>query len=104
MIDTLLVTIIVEGAIGLGYCLWRKKQIAPILITSILANVLTQSLWRITLNVFFQRYLATLLIAEILIWIIEGILLYGVRFNKLSLNESLFLSLIMNLSSFGLGW
>ena len=103
MINTLLITIIVEGAVGLAFSLWRKKPIALILITSIFANLLTQSLLWIALRLFFQHYLTTLFIAEILIWIFESILYYSLRFNQLSVRESLFLSLIMNLSSFALG-
>ena len=103
VIHTLLVTIIVEGAVGLAYSLWRKKPIVPILITSIFANLLTQSFLWIALSIFFHHYLTTLFIAEILIWIIESVLYYRLRFNQLSVRESLFLSLIMNLSSFAFG-
>ena len=88
---------------GLAYSLWRKKPIVPILITSIFANLLTQSFLWIALSIFFQHYLTILLIAEILVWIIESALYYSLRFNQLSVRESLFLSLIMNLSSFAFG-
>lgn len=104
MIHSLPVTIIIEGVVGLGYSSWRKKPIIPILVTSIVANLITQSLLWIALNVFFRYYLATLLAAEILIWMIESVLLYSFRFNCLNIRESFFLSLIMNLSSFTLGW
>lgn len=104
MTATLLVTIIVEGVVVLGYSIWRKKPVGPILLTSILANLITQSLLWIALSLFFQYYLALLLIAEIIIWMIESISLYGFRFNQLSAREALLLSLVMNLSSFALGW
>ena len=104
MIRTLPITIIVEGAVALAYSIWRKKPIVPIFIISVIANLLTQSLLWIVLNIFFQHYLVTLFVAEILIWMIESVLLYGFRFNQLSAKESLFLSLMMNLSSFALGW
>ena len=104
VIRTLLVTIIIEGAVALVYSIWRKKPIGPIFITSVIANLITQSLLWIVLNLFFQHYLVTLIIAEIIIWMIESVLLYGFRFNQLSAKESLFLSLMMNLSSFALGW
>ena len=80
------------------------KAVRPILLTSILGNLVTQSLLWVALTLFFQHYLTTLLIAEILIWLIEGFLLHGLRLNWLSIRELLLLSLIMNLSSFGLGW
>jgi hypothetical protein len=87
----------------LGYTIWGKKPILFILVTSIFANVITQSFLWVVLHIFFQHYRLTLLIAEILIWIAEGIFLYGFRVNQLSLKESLFLSFAMNLSSFGIG-
>ena len=104
MIRTLLVTILVEGAVGVVYAAWRRKPVVPILLTSVLANFITQSLLWTALNVFFQHYLTTLLIAEIPIWLMEGYLFYRIRFSQLNVRESLFLSLIMNLVSFGVGW
>ena len=48
--------------------------------------------------------MVTLLIAEILIWIIESVLLYSIRPNHLDFKEAIFLSLGMNATSFALGW
>ena len=104
MIQTLAITILVEGLVCLVYCVWRKKPVRSILLTSVFANLITQSLLWIVLSHFFQHYLATLLIAEILIWLIESLFLYGFRLNHLSISESVFLSFVMNLSSFGFGW
>ncbi|HXD10868.1 MAG TPA: hypothetical protein VN653_12460 [Anaerolineales bacterium] len=104
MIQTLSVTILIEGIVCLGYSIWQKKPSLAILLTSILANLITQSLLWISLDLFFQHYLATLWVAEILIWIMESALLYGFRVNHLSPLEALGLSLLMNLSSFGIGW
>ncbi len=81
VIYTLALTIAVEGAIGCGYSLWRKKPVVPILITSIVANLITQSLLWVLLNLFFDYYLITLFTAEILIWMIESILLYAIPAN-----------------------
>jgi hypothetical protein len=104
VIQTLAITIVVEGFVCIVYSIWQKKPIRPILFTSILGNLITQSLLWVVLNLFFQYYVATLLIAEVLIWLIEGALFYIFRLNQLSLGESLFFSLLMNLSSFALGW
>ena len=104
MIRTLAITILVEGAVGIGYAVWRRKPLVPILITGIFANLITQSLLWIALTVFFQSYLVTLFAAEILIWLIEAVLFYKVRSNQLNLGDALLLSLAMNLSSFALGW
>jgi hypothetical protein len=101
--DTLLVTIIIEGVVGLVYARWCRKPAPSILITSLLMNVVTQSLLWIALNVFFQDYRFTLLLAEGLIWLVEGMFLHVVRSNQLNINEALLLSLLMNGVSFGLG-
>lgn len=103
MIQTLAITVVVEGIVCLLYAAWRKKPFWPILLTSILANIVTQSLLWIALNLFFHHYLATLLVSEILIWLMEAMALYGLRLNQLSMRESVFLSFLMNLSSFGAG-
>ena len=104
MILTLSVTILIEGIIVVGYSLWRGKPLLPILLTSIFANLLTQSLLWIGLILFFHHYLYTLYFAEVLIWMLESILLYRIPANKLELSEAILLSLIMNLASFGAGW
>lgn len=104
MILTLAVTLVIESAVALGYAVWRKKPIPPILFTSICGNLITQPLLWILLNLFFQQYLITLLITEILIWFLESVLLYFILWNQLSFKDAIFLSLGMNLSSFVLGW
>ena len=104
MIFTLLVTIIVEAVVVMGYSLWGRKLLLPILLTTILANLITQSLLWIVLNLFFQHYLVSLYSAEILIWIIESLLLYRIPANQLYLREAAILSLSMNLASFAFGW
>lgn len=104
MIKTLLITIMAEGVVVIGYSIWRRKPIRLILITSILANVLTQSLLWSALSLLFQHYLATLLSAEILIWLTESALLHIFPTNRLRFNEAVSLSLAMNLASFALGW
>ena len=103
MIETLSITILVEGVVCLGYSIWKRKP-GAIFITSIFANLITQSLLWIALNLFYNHYLITLCVAEIFIWVIESFMLYGLRFNQLKIREALFLSLMMNLSSFGIGW
>ena len=104
MIWSLPVTVIVEAAICLGYSLWQSKPIGPIVFTGIFANLITQSMLWIALNIFFQQYWVTLFVTEILIWMIEGVWLNSFRANRLDIRQALALSLLMNLSSFGLGW
>ena len=100
MIVTLPITIILEGLVAIGYCRWRRKPLLPILFTSLLANLITQSLLWMALSTFFQQYLITLLIAEILIWIVEGLLFYAIPANHLDLKRAFLLSLGLNLVSF----
>jgi len=97
-------TILIEGAIISGYSLWRKKPLAVLLLISILANLLTQSLLWIALHLFFQHYLIALSISEVFIWLIESRFLYSLSANELSLREAIFLSLLMNTASLSLGW
>ena len=104
MIGTLFVTLVIESAVVLGYALWRRKSFQPIFVTSICGNVITQSFLWIVLRIFFRSYLLTLLVAETLIWIGEGFLLYFISLNKLNFKEAMSLSLTMNLLSFGVGW
>jgi hypothetical protein len=104
LIVTLFITIIIESLVVIGYSLWRQKPVQPILFTSICGNLITQLLLWIVLNLFLQNYLVVLLIAEILIWIIESVLLYSIPANHLNLKEAALLSLGMNVFSFALGW
>ncbi len=104
MIETLSITLLVEGVVCLGYTIRWRKPSGSIFITSIFANLITQSLLWITLNLFYDHYLITLCVVEILIWVIESFMLYGLRFNQLKIREAFVLSLMMNLSSFGVGW
>jgi hypothetical protein len=104
VIWTLSITVVIEGVICLLYAVPRRKPVRPILLTSVFANLLTQSILWGVLNHFYQHYLTTLMITEFCIWLIEGCLLFRLRFNELKPGEAFFLSLLMNLSSFGIGW
>jgi len=104
LIYTLLITIILEGSIVLGYCKRSGKPLLPLLVTSVIANILTQSMLWIMLIVFFRYYVAALGIAEVLIWFVESALLAFPVKNQLKWTDALRLSLIMNLVSFGIGW
>ena len=104
MTVTLSITILLESIVLIGYCLWHKKSVVPLLLTGLCGNLITQALLWIVLSIFFQHYLAALLIAELLIWIMEGLLLHLVPTNQLRFTGAMFLSLTMNLVSFGVGW
>jgi predicted membrane protein len=101
---TLLMTVLLEGAVAIIYTVWREKPVRPILLTSVFGNLVTQSMLWIALTLSFRHYLLTLALAEILIWGIESLLLYGVRANDLKPKEAALLSLIMNGISLAVGW
>jgi hypothetical protein len=104
LIATLFLTLLLEGTVVFGYCVWRKRPLQPLLFSSICINLLTQSLLWIVLNLFFRQYLVTLILAEVFIWVSEGLLLHAIPANRLQLVTAFSLSLGMNLSSFGIGW
>jgi hypothetical protein len=104
VIATLLMTVLVEGIVSVVYCIWRSKPIRPILLTSMLGNLLTQSLLWIVLTFSFRYYLLTLALAEITIWGIESFLFHAVPANQLKLKEAALLSLGLNGVSLALGW
>jgi hypothetical protein len=104
VIVTLAITILIESAIIVGYARWRKRHLTHLLLSGILANLITQSILWIVLNKFSDHYLTVLLVSEICIWWIEGLFLYLYPYNKLKLGEALALSLAMNLASFTIGW
>jgi hypothetical protein len=104
LIDTLLITILTESVILLGYALWRRNPVLALLLTGICINILTQSLLWIGLNVFYRDYLAALIVGEVLIWGLESAVLYAIPANQLPLTDAILLGLVMNLASFALGW
>jgi hypothetical protein len=104
LIVTVVITILIEGVIVAGYCIWRRKPLGPILFTSVWANLITQSFLWVVLSLFFQHYIITLLIAEVFIWMIESFLFYRFSANQLRLQEAALISLLMNLASFAFGW
>ena len=104
MAGSLLFTLFVEGLIVTGYAAWRKKPAGRLLLASVLMNIATQSALWLALNLFLDRYLLTLAVAEPLIWLAESACLYFFPGTRLGVREAALLSLTMNLASFGLGW
>lgn len=104
MTVTMLATILMEGCVVFTYCVWRKKPAGKLLGTSLLVNVLTQVVLWAVLRIFFQYYLITLFVSEVLIWLGESLLLYYLVKEQLKLFEAFLLSLCMNTVSFGVGW
>lgn len=104
MIATLAVTLLVESLVVVLYALWRKQPLGHLLLSSVCANLFTQSFLWLALTLFPQAYRITLFLAEIAIWGLEAFILYLYPYNRLGLRQALLLSLVMNLASFGVGW
>lgn len=104
MIVTLTFTVLIESALVLAFAIWRRKPAGALWLTSLAANILTQCLLWLVVTLFFRYYWTALLIMEIVIWLAEGGLFYGMRANRLSLREAVLLSLAANLSSFAAGF
>ena len=86
------------------YSVIRQKPAGHLLQASLVVNVLTQVILWIALKIFFRYYLTALIVAEILIWLVESILIYRLSKGQLSPSHAVILSLSMNLASFGIGW
>jgi hypothetical protein len=104
VIRTLLLSILIECTLAAGYSFWRTKPLGPLLLALIAANALTQLMLWAALSLNPGHYLATLLAAELLIWLVEAPILYYFPGARLRAGEALLLSLVMNLASFGIGW
>jgi hypothetical protein len=97
------ITVLVEATVAWLWCRRNRKPVAGILLTGLAGNNLTQAaLW--TLLFFLSRpYWPVLLSAELVIWLVEAAILAAVPSNRLTPAEAAWLSLWMNLSSFGVG-
>ncbi len=104
MIRTLLITLVVEGAVVLAYSTLRKRPAGDLLEVSFIINVFTQAILWMALRLFFRYYLVALFTAELLIWSVEGVLIHYLSKEKMKLSRALLLSLCMNAASFGVGW
>ena len=104
MIYTLLITLLIEGMVVLVYSAIRRRPAGDLLQVSFIINIFTQiTLW-VALRIFFRYYLIALIVAEVLIWLVESVLIHRLSRESLSLSNAVFLSLYMNLASFGIGW
>ena len=97
-------TLLVEGVVVTVYCAIKRKPASDLLEVSFIVNVFTQIILWFALRIFFRYYLIALIAAEVLIWLVESILIYHLSRKQLTPSSAVFLSLCMNLSSFGIGW
>jgi len=103
MIIALLITIVIEGSIDILYCWYKKKPWVSVVMTGLGANLCTQmGLWAV-LRFLQGAYLVILIGTEILIWFAEWLCFTVVSHNQLNAREAMLLSLLRNLTSFGIG-
>jgi hypothetical protein len=103
VIATISITILIESAVVTAYAITCLKPLKYLIGSSLCANLFTQAFLWGTLIIFYRTYLLTLCLAEICIWGIETAILYFYRNNRLGFQEAAWLSLVMNLASFGIG-
>jgi len=101
---TLLPTLFIEGTVVYIYSRVKKKTTSLLLGSSILINLLTQSVLWLGLGIFYKLYLPFLLLSEVIIWLVEGIWMQRSVKGELNYREAFTLSLLMNAASFGIGW
>jgi hypothetical protein len=104
VIYTLLITLLIEGMVVLVYSAIRRRPAGDLLQVSFIINIFTQTNLWVALRIFFRYYLIALIVAEVLIWLVESVLIHRLSRGQLSLSNAGFLSLCMNLASFGIGW
>jgi hypothetical protein len=100
---TLSFTLLIESALALAFAVWHRKPDGALWLTCLAANLFTQSLLWLALALFFHHYWPTLLIMEIIIWLVEGLIFYSIPANRFTLREAFLLSLVSNLTSFVAG-
>jgi hypothetical protein len=100
----ILITLVLELSIVLGYALWRKRPVIFLLTVALLMNLFTWIPFRIILgSLSTAQYLAGSIVGEVIIWLAEaGFLAFALR-KRAPFWEVLVLSLVLNLASLGIG-
>ena len=104
VIITLVITILIEALLVVWFANYYSKPVSSLLLSSMLANIFTQSLLWLTLAFSPLDYLITLIFTEICIFLIEAFILFIIFTNQLTFRQALVLSLGINLASFTIGW
>jgi hypothetical protein len=103
VIWTLLATILIEGIVVLIYCAIQKKPAGLLFVASLPINLITQAILWLWLRISYPFYIPALLIAEILIWLVESLLLQKLSSGRLNRRDAAILSFYMNAASFSIG-
>jgi hypothetical protein len=98
-------TLAVELTLGLIYALWRKHPAFYVLTVILLMNMITQPILWLTLSgTFVGLSIVRTLIAEIIVCLVEGWILFKALPGKITSKEAFLLSLVLNAASFGIGY
>lgn len=98
-------TLAVELILGLIYALWRKHPLFYLLTVILLMNMITQPiLWMTLSSTFVGLSVVRTLIAEVIVWLVEGWILLKALPGRVTNKEAFLLSLVLNLASFGIGY
>jgi hypothetical protein len=100
----LIITLVVELLLGTGYVLWSKRS-APVILTVIwLLNLITQPVLWITISGFSGLNSGfTIIFTEGVVWLVEAGGLYLSQRATMRFQEALWVSFILNTSSFVIG-
>lgn len=97
-------TLAVELALGLIYALWRNHPLFYLLTVILLMNMVTQPILWLTLSgTPVGLSVVRTLIAEVIVWLVEGWILLKALPGRITNKEAFLLSLALNLASFGAG-
>ncbi|MGD0173288.1 MAG: hypothetical protein ABSC61_02470 [Anaerolineales bacterium] len=100
----LIITLVVELLLGIGYALWRKRSVLIILTVILLLNLITQPVLWITISGFGGLNSGfTILSAEVVVWLVEAGGLYLSQRTTMRFHEALWVSFALNASSFVVG-
>ena len=100
----LLITLVVELVLGVGYVLWKKRSASIILTVILLLNLITQPVLWITISGFSgMNPIFLTLLAEAVVWLVEAGGLYLSQRSSMSFREALWVNLALNAASFIVG-
>jgi hypothetical protein len=100
----LIITLVVELLLGIGYVLWKKRSASIILTVILLLNLITQPVLWITISGFSaMNPIFLTLFAEMVIWLVEAGGLYLSQRTSMRFREALWVSFALNTASFVVG-
>ena len=101
---TLPITVLIEILLGVGYAVWRKRPVFPVVVVVLAMNVFTQlGLWGALEASRSGDALAFTLLLEGGIWLVEALVLFFAQRKAMRFKEAALLSLALNAVSFVIG-